>query len=70
MDLVAVKVLVYFIAIAILLRRFYFIRLHYYLLQWRIHYAALKRFEIYDSTAVDSNEVDYSSESSSSEADW
>ena len=59
---------------AISLRRFYFSRLHYYLLLWKIYYAALKRFEINDSTAVDSiddeDEVDYSSESSGSEADW
>ena len=44
---------------------------------WSIHgiyYAALKMFEIYDSTAVDSNddedEMDYLSERSGGEADW
>ena len=38
------------------------------------YYAALKRFKIYDSTAVDSSddedEIDYLSESSGSEANW
>ena len=44
-----------------------FLRLYYYLLLWRIYYAALKRFEINDSTAVDS--IDDEDESSGSEAD-
>ena len=60
--------------IAILFNRFYFVRLHYHLLLWRIYYAAPKRFKIYDSTAVDSSddedEMDYLSENSGSEADW
>ena len=38
------------------------------------YYAAIKRFKIYDSTAVNSSdvgdEIDYLSESSGSEADW
>ena len=38
------------------------------------YYAAPKRFKIYDSTAVDSSddedEIDYLSESCSSEANW
>ena len=42
--------------IAILFNRFYFLRLHYHLLLWRIYYAAPKRFKIYDSTAVDSSD--------------
>ena len=60
--------------LAILFNRFYFLRLHYHLLLWKIYYAALKRFKIYDSTAVDSSddedEMCYLSESSVSEADW
>ena len=63
--------------IAILLKRFCFLKLHYYLLQWSIHriyYAALKMFKIFDSTAVDSNddedEMDYLPESSGGETDW
>ena len=50
-----------------------FLILHHYHLLWRIYYAALNRFKIYDSTAVDSShdedEMDYLSESSGSEAD-
>ena len=57
----------------VLSKRFCFLMLHYYLLLWRIYYAALKRFKIYDSTAVDSSddldEMDYLSKSSGSEAD-
>ena len=60
--------------IAILFNRFYFVRLHYHLLLWRIYHAAPKRFKIYDSTAVnssdDEDEIDYLSENSGSEADW
>ena len=62
--------------IVVSFKRFCFLRLHYYLLLWSIHriyYVALKMFKIYDSTTVDSNddedEMDYLSESSSSEAD-
>ena len=61
---------------AVLFKIFCFIRLHCYLLLWSIHkiyYAALKMFEIYDSTAFDSgddeDEMDYLSESSGGEAD-
>ena len=46
----------------------------YYLLLWRTYYVVLKRFKVYDSTAVDSNddedEIDYLPESSGGEADW
>ena len=55
-----------------ILQKIMFLRLHYYLLLWRIYYA-LNRVEIYDSTAVDSSDdeddMDYLSESSESEAD-
>ena len=40
-----------------------FLTLYYYRLLWKIYYAALQRFKIYDSSAVDSNddedEMDY-----------
>ena len=60
--------------IDILFNRFYFLRLHYHLLRWRIYCAAPKRFKIYDLTAVDSSdhedEMGYLSESFGNEADW
>ena len=56
-----------------IIQKKYVLRLHYYLLLWRIYYA-LNRVEIYDSTAADSSddeeEMDYLAESSGSEADW
>ena len=57
-----------------IIQKILFLRLHYYLLLWRIYYAALKRFKVYDSIVVDSSDdedkIDYLSESSGSEADW
>ena len=57
-----------------IIQKILFLRPHYYLLLWRIYYAALKSFKIYDSTAVDSSddedEIDYLSETSDSETDW
>ena len=49
---------------SILFKRFFFLsRLHYCFLLWRVYYPALKRFKIYDSADVDSNddecEMDY-----------
>ena len=49
-----------------IIKKIQLLRLHYYLLLWsidRIYYAALKMFEIFDSSAVDSkhdeDEMDY-----------
>ena len=49
-----------------IIKKFCFLKLHYYFLLWSIHkiyYAALKMFKIFDSTAVDSkddeDEMDY-----------
>ena len=57
---------------AISFKRFCFLRFHCDLLLWRNYNATLKRFKIYDSAAVDSNddedEMDYLSGSSG--ADW
>ena len=56
-----------------IIQKILFLRLDYYLLLWRIYYAALKGFKIYDSAVAyynDVDEMDYSSQSSGSEADW
>ena len=57
-----------------IIQKILFLRRHYYLLLWRIYYAALKRFKIYDSITIDysddQDEMNYLSESSGSEADW
>ena len=63
--------------IAILSKRFCFLRLRYYFLLWSIHriyYAALKVFKMYDSASVgssdDEDEMDYLAESSGGGAHW